>query len=353
MQGLGYHYNKHQLLLSTKRYPFLEGLLEDLQLPANIHLGSCALSLSGQEFEALMRHWPDPTSLKTLREIYKAQGIFWKIKGQVLDLTVEPVIYSIINITPDSFHDGSENILLADVLTRIRQEISQGALIFELGGKSSHPQAPPLSQEEEWARIEPFIHGIQTAFPELLLAVDSNCLWVMERAVEAGVDILNDIDGFDTVAKRQLLAQSDIGAVVMHSNRQAAPKDSLKTDALAFFKERLQTLQASGVDLKRVCLDAGVGFSYQSNPQENMQRMGITRSLVNHQRPVMVAISRKKYLKTLFGYEDTNSEIPSTFLARLMIEDGARVIRTHDVASVQRMLAMTRAYQESRESHES
>ena len=110
----------------------------------------------------------------TLQQIQAASQIHFKGRGFDFDITTKPIIYSILNLTPDSFYDGGRNASVDGVLKRIEADLAAGTAIFEVGGKSSKPHFDDISAEEEWGRIKPFLDAIHKRFPNIVLAIDSN-----------------------------------------------------------------------------------------------------------------------------------------------------------------------------------
>ena len=127
--------------------------------------------------------------INKLKDILQKSKLIWKGNNFEFDLTTESVIYSILNITPDSFYDGGRNSSVDKVLKRIEADIKNGAKIFEFGGKSSKPNFDDISAQEEWNRIEKYIEAVKKEFPDVVLALDSDTEEVIEKGLDAGIDI--------------------------------------------------------------------------------------------------------------------------------------------------------------------
>nr|WP_252894844.1 dihydropteroate synthase [Liquorilactobacillus satsumensis] len=205
------------------------------------------------------------TPSEDLEKILQDSRVFFKGRDFSFDVTTDPLIYSILNITPDSFYDGGGvNADLKTVLQRVEQEISAGAAIFELGGKSSKPNFTEISAAEEWARIAPYIKELKKNFPGIILAVDSNTDSVVARALAAGVQIINDIDGFQSKKKLELVREYTPAVVTMFNGRnQAEQKPTFSTDLKDYFSNSIKKLQAHGSVRQILSLIPALAFPIQ------------------------------------------------------------------------------------------
>ncbi|GHP12813.1 dihydropteroate synthase [Lentilactobacillus fungorum] len=249
------------------------------------------------------------------------------------DLNQSPIIYSILNLTPDSFYDGGVNSSIDKVLNRIEVERSYGASVFELGGKSSKPHFDDISAEAEWARIAPYLNAIQKRFPDIVLALDSNTNEVIERALKSGIQIINDIDGFNSQTKLELVAKYKPAVVSMFNGRNFNEKPETLNQIMAdFFTHTISDLTASGLQKTNIVLDPGVGFSNHNTLALDIIKMQFTKQMTRYQTPIMIAISRKSFSKQLFNLESADDRlIPTLLFESLMTVLGGRVIRVHDV----------------------
>ncbi|MBV0929771.1 dihydropteroate synthase [Lentilactobacillus sp. IMAU92037] len=255
------------------------------------------------------------------------------------NLTKSPIIYSILNLTPDSFYDGGVNSSVDKVLDRIETEIRYGASIFELGGKSSKPHFDDISADEEWGRIEPYLTAIQQKFPKIVLALDSNTDEVIERGLKSGIQIINDIDGFNSNKKLQLVQQYHPSVVTMFNGRNFDEQpDTLVTTMTDFFQDSIDRLQEVGLRKSEIVIDPGVGFSNHNTLEFDTIKMKATKRFASFNTPVMVAISRKSFAKRLFDLELSDRLIPTLLFESFMIQLGGRVIRVHDVKETKQLI---------------
>ena len=161
----------------------------------------------------------------------------------------------------------------------------------------------------------------------------------MKKAVEEGVDIVNDVRAFDTPEKVKLMAESNVGLVTMHSNRDKE-YDNLTSSMCEFFKDNLHMLIDAGIDKNRIILDQGIGYAKVADGEQDYAMMRNINQLHRFGRPILVAISRKGFGKKLFNL-DKEDRLPVTLVAQsAMFMRGGRVIRVHDVAETRQLVDM-------------
>lgn len=284
------------------------------------------------------------TAQEALTVIYERHQICWNGRNFHFDLTTEPIIYSIINCTPDSFYDGDKDRGVAEVLERVEQDLINGAAVIELGGKSTRPNYPDITADEEWQRLAPFIKAVKTHYPQVVLAIDTDNAEVMARALEQGVDIINDVDGFDTAAKLDVLRQYRPSVVAMNNGRHAG---SGAVEALPqFFEQLAAQLLETGLSKNQIAIDPGVGFSREGNPYADLLRMQSVSKLTVLQLPILIAISRKSLMGKLFEIPIEERLYPTLLFELMMVQSGGRIIRVHDVKETKAMLDIQKAYLE-------
>ncbi|MFT8836475.1 dihydropteroate synthase [Liquorilactobacillus satsumensis] len=279
------------------------------------------------------------TPSEDLEKILQDSRVFFKGRDFSFDVTTDPLIYSILNITPDSFYDGGVNADLKTVLQRVEQEISAGAAIFELGGKSSKPNFTEISAAEEWARIAPYIKELKKNFPGIILAVDSNTDSVVARALAAGVQIINDIDGFQSKKKLELVREYTPAVVTMFNGRdQAEQKPTFSTDLKDYFSNSIKKLQAQGLSAANIVIDPGVGFSNTKVLEFDLLKISSVNLLAELNTPIMIAVSRKSFISKLLAVEPAERLLPTLLFENEMLQQGGRILRVHDVKETQQMI---------------
>ncbi|MDD2804154.1 MAG: dihydropteroate synthase [Elusimicrobiales bacterium] len=254
------------------------------------------------------------------------------------------LICGILNVTPDSFSDGGSWASAEAAVARALELQAQGADLLDIGGESSRPGSAPVPLEEEKRRVLPVLEALAGRL-KIPVSVDTCKPELAELAVQAGADIINDITGFKAPAMIEAAARSGAGVVVMHMQgeprtMQAAP---VYTDVVGEVKEflagRAAALQAAGV--KDIILDPGIGFG--KTLEHNLAliaRLGELRALGY---PVLLGVSRKKFIGTLAGGEP-HERLSGTIAACVAgAAAGADIIRVHDVAECRKAMLVADA----------
>ena len=319
-----FSFNKNEEITAIFKYSELKQLVEILKMENSF------------EFE---------NGIKKLEDILQENRLIWKGNRFEFDLTTESVIYSILNITPDSFYDGGRNSSLDKVLKRIEEDIRNGAKIFEFGGKSSKPNFDDISAEKEWNRIEKYIKAVKKEFPDIVLALDSDTEEVIEKGLEAGIDIINDFNGFTSEKKLKLVEKYKPALVVMNNGRfDKIP--NLKNYLENYFDKRVKAILETGIEREKISIDPGVGYSSNNsmNTPEDMERIKSVKYLRDMKLPIMIAISRKSFNEKIFGLSLEERLMGTLMFESLMVQDGGRILRVHDVKETRDILNMLEVY---------
>ncbi|WP_338210596.1 dihydropteroate synthase [Lactiplantibacillus paraxiangfangensis] len=293
----------------------------------------------------LAKRWADffddqPTVQIQLTQIMKQYDIFWQAGEHRFNLTKRPMIYGIMNITPDSFYDGGQYKTMDDVLNHVGDMLQAGADVIEVNGQTTRPGFKEVTPEVELERTLPYVQAIKQRFPDAVLAVDTYKYPVMEKLMAAGVSIINDVNAFtDDPRKLSLMADSHVGLLTMHSSRDREYPD-LTSGMRAFFEHNLATLTAAGIDIERIALDQGIGYSQVAHGTQDYVMMRNIDEFNYLRRPMMVAISRKGYLGLLLGLKKED-RLPMTLVTETaMMLKGGRIIRVHDIAETKQMVTL-------------
>lgn len=241
-------------------------------------------------------------------------------------------VMGILNVTPDSFHDGGEFFDPQDAIDRAEAMVSAGADIIDIGGESTRPGAEPTSVAEERDRVIPVIEAISEL--NTTLSVDTRKASVARAALDAGADMINDVSGLADPSMRFLAAEYDVPIVIMHSIDTPVNPDNQPTyddvvDAVrAELVEPVQQAVQAGVDRDKIIVDPGIGFG-KTGPEsfELLDRVGEFHSLGC---PVLVGHSHKSLFETA-GYGPEDREHPTVAATALAAERGADIVRVHDV----------------------
>lgn len=256
------------------------------------------------------------------------------VKGELLDLS-RPIVMGILNITPDSFYKNSRKQTEKDIVKRSEQIICEGGTIIDIGGQSSNPISFLLSVDEELDRLRPALSLINREFPEALVSVDTFYSQVAKVCVEEyGVALVNDISGGEIDKKMfETVAGLNVPYVLMHMRgtpqtmSELTDYDNMLQDIFYYFSEKIALLHQLGV--KDVIVDPGFGFSKTLN--QNYELMAALRGFAVFESPILAGISRKSMIYNLTGTNPENSLNGTSVLNTFAIQNGANILRVHDV----------------------
>ena len=246
-----------------------------------------------------------------------------------------PVVMGILNVNPDSFSDGGKYFGKEAAIAHAHEMIEAGAEIIDIGGESSRPGAEPLSLQEELDRVIPVIEALKDC--GVALSIDTYKAKTMQAAIDAGIDILNDIWGFRQPHALEVASgNNSVGLCIMHMQKDPATMqfdpvyEDVVSEVNGFLIERVVELEEVGIDRERICIDPGFGFGKM--PEHNLQMLNQFRAFTLHALPTMVGISRKSTLGVVTGQDKDHRMIASVSAALIGVERGAKVVRVHDVA---------------------
>lgn len=239
----------------------------------------------------------------------------------------------IVNVTPDSFSDGGQ--FSATAAARCEQLLAQGADILDIGGESTRPGAQPLPLDEELKRVLPVLrHAVGLHVP---ISIDTYKPEVMRAALDLGADIVNDVYGLRQAGAVDVLAaHENAGVCLMHMRGEPASMQEqlgaggMFDDVRAFFIERLQMLDRHGIDRRRVVLDPGIGFG--KSIEQNFELLRRQPELLDLDQALLVGWSRKSSLGAVSGRPVGERGVLSVTAALAAVQQGARIVRVHDVA---------------------
>ena len=255
----------------------------------------------------------------------------------------------ILNLTPDSFYEGSRVAAADDLLRRADQMLRDGAAVLDLGGYSSRPGAEHISTDEEKRRLLPAVEALRREFPEAFLSVDTFRGAVAAEAVAAGADILNDISG-GTLDADMLPTAGRLGVPYILMHLRGTPQTmtqhthyehDLVLELVRYFREKLTELRALGV--VDVVLDPGFGFA--KTPAQSHELLRRLPELHVLGLPVLAGLSRKSMVYKPLGLTPEAALAGTISLNTLAVLNGARLLRVHDVAeAVQTIQLVSNTY---------
>jgi len=239
----------------------------------------------------------------------------------------------IINVTPDSFSDGGQFLDAQRAIAHGLQLRDDGADIVDVGGESTRPGAEPVPLDEELARVMPVVEALRRE--DVAVSVDTMKPEVMRRAIEAGCAMVNDVNAFRAPGAIDAVAGSDADVVVMHmlGTPQTMQRDPRYADVVAevkqFLLDRARALEAAGVARERIALDPGFGFG--KTLEHNKALFRALPELARLGYPLVAGVSRKRMIGELTGRALEERTAGSVAAALLAAQNGANVLRVHDV----------------------
>ena len=259
-----------------------------------------------------------------------------------------PRVMGILNVTPDSFSDGGNYQALEFALGHAEAMIEEGVDIIDIGGESTRPGSPPVSLEDELQRVMPVVYALRDLGPAI--SVDTYKPQVMREAIIAGVDMINDINGFRAPGAIEAVRDSDCALCIMHmqsdpQHMQLAPSYADVVDeVVAFLRERIDALLEAGIDPRRLCIDPGFGFG--KTVEHNYALLKATGRLIEETgMPLLAGLSRKSMIGAATGKPVERRAAGSVGGALAAVAQGAIIVRVHDVADTVDALKVWQAAQ--------
>ena len=261
----------------------------------------------------------------------------WQCGRYHLELS-RPYVMGILNMTPDSFSDGGQYLDPQLAIDRAHQMIADGADIIDIGGESTRPNSPKVCTCDELSRIIPAIEALLDC--GVPLSIDTQKPYVMREVLNMGVDIINDINGFNSPVAIDAIADSKAGLCIMHmqGTPQTMQDNPQYTDVVGevglFLHKQVQRLLTAGVNRERICLDPGFGFG--KTLEHNRTLMQILHGLQPTDAPefpMLIGVSRKRMIATITAHEGIQDRMAGSVAAALWaLQHGAHIVRVHDVA---------------------
>lgn len=281
--------------------------------------------------------------------------MFWQTSRFRIDLST-PQIMGIVNVTPDSFSDGGRYSNTRNAIAHCEQLIQDGAHILDIGGESSRPGAHIVPLEEELARVLPIVrHAVTLGVP---VSVDTYKPEVMQAVLDCGADIINDIWALRQGHAAEVISRHpSCGVCLMHMHgepqtMQLSPMpdinsngEDIVTQVLSFLQHEIKNLQALGVDWERICIDPGIGFG--KTVTQNFTLLARQRRLEEWGCGILAGWSRKSSLVAVTGAASVAERlVPSVTAAVLAVQNGAHIVRVHDVRETAQAFQVLAAMQQ-------
>lgn len=274
-------------------------------------------------------------------------------RDKILDLS-QPHIMGILNVTPDSFSDGGQFTAIDKAVAHCQKMMQEGATIIDIGGESTRPNADAVATDEELQRVVPVVQAIRQHFGnDVWLSIDTSSPAVMQAAFDAGADIWNDVRALKREGAIELAAKLDIPVMLMHMRGEPttmnnlAQYDDVVNEVSLELVTRIDEVMSSGVKREKIIIDPGFGFAKNYdhhcallNHLDKLQTLGL---------PIMFGISRKRFLAEVLANSGIAALTTTKAVERdavgvaagiFALQQGACIIRTHNVAMTQQAVAL-------------
>jgi dihydropteroate synthase len=289
--------------------------------------------LINQFFAVILEKFDLITSVLEAKDTFFYKKSTINCGGKLVSLS-HPAAMGILNLTPDSFYEGSRIRGTAALLRQAETMLQEGAAILDIGGYSSRPEATDITAEEERIRVIPAIRAVRQAFPDCIISVDTFRAVIAEEAIESGADIINDISGgqldgmmFETVGRLQ------VPYILMHMRgtpqtmSQLTQYEDIMAEVVRYFEPRIMQLQAAGV--RDIILDPGFGFAKTIDQNfEVLRHLGDLKLLG---LPILAGLSRKSMTYKTLEVPATEALAGTIALNTIALMHGASILRVHDV----------------------
>lgn len=248
------------------------------------------------------------------------------------------LIMGILNVTPDSFSDGGRYNEVDQAVVRALQMFEEGADLIDIGGESTRPGHESVGADEELSRIIPVIEALHREAPHIPISVDTYKAMVARQSLQAGAHIINDVWGLkQDPLMGEVVAQFGCPVILMH-NRQDRDYKNLMQDMIVDLMESVDIARCAGVADKNIILDPGIGFA--KDYMENLLVMQSLDQLVELGFPVLLATSRKRFIRTTLNLPVDELVLGTAATVALGIAQGCQMVRVHDVKEIKRTVQM-------------
>lgn len=258
-------------------------------------------------------------------------------------------LVGILNITPDSFSDGGKFISIPNALAQAEKLVREGAEVLDIGAESTRPGATPVLPETEWALLEPILTGLKERWKQWAfkpkLSIDTRHHWVAERAMNSGIDWINDVSGFVDPSMRALAAGSQVKCVVMHNLGVPAQKNvvlashpNICDQIVDWTEQRFNQLLDAGIDANQLMFDIGIGFGKTSQ-----QSRFLLQNIHRFRRlncPLLVGHSRKSFLNLITEKPFPERDFETAIVSYQLAVQGVDYLRVHNVGLNAQAIAM-------------
>jgi dihydropteroate synthase len=256
-----------------------------------------------------------------------------------------PLIMGVVNVTPDSFSDGGKFLSTSAAIDHAHQLIEEGVDILDIGGESTRPGAQPVAIDEELRRVLPIIEALKSS--SVPISIDTMKPEVMKAAIQAGVSMVNDVNALRVPGALEICADTGVAVCLMHM--QGEPRTmqlepsyaDVVAEVKAYLFDRAQACERAGIAKDRIVIDPGFGFG--KNREHNLTLLRNLSAFRDLGYAILAGLSRKSVLGKITGQEVV-SRVPASIAAALLaVQNGANIVRVHDVHATKDALAILHA----------
>ena len=269
--------------------------------------------------------------------------------NKCLDLSF-PQIMGILNFTPDSFSDSGQFFSLDKALFQVEKMLKEGATIIDIGGESTRSMAEEVPETEELQRVIPLVEAVQKRF-DCWISVDTSKAIVMQEAAKVGMDLINDIRALREPGALEIAGQLNLPTCIMHMQGQPRTMqtnphyDDVVQDVYQFLSDRTQACLDAGITKENIIWDMGFGFG--KTVQHNYKLLQQLAHFCERGYPVLAGLSRKSMIGAVLDKPVTERVVGSVAGALIAAQNGATILRVHDVAATADALKVWRATQQA------
>jgi dihydropteroate synthase len=279
--------------------------------------------------------------------------MFLKTKTKNLNINKKPLIVGILNLTPDSFYDGTKNLTKTKVLKQVERMVKEGANIIDIGAESTRPNSERISLREEEKRIKTNLIEIIRNF-DIPISIDTMKSEIADLALSEGAEIINDVTGFQHDSKMPSIIGHHKAAVIIN-HTPSMPENMQRNTSYTnitknikdYFVMRIKQCSDSKINKKSIILDPGIGFGKTTN--QNLRLIKDIRKFSSLNLPIMMGVSNKSFIGNILNISDPRERINGSIVASLLcLQSGAKLIRVHNVKETSEMIKIWSQYENVR-----
>lgn len=266
----------------------------------------------------------------------------------MIDLSQKPILMGVVNITPDSFSDGGDFFDTANAVQHALQLQAEGAHILDIGGESTKPGAITVIVAEEQKRVLPVITALKKAGVTALISVDTRNADTMQKAIECGADIVNDISALThDIKSLDVVKKTQIPVIIMHM--QGTPEtmqhrphyNDVVQEVFDYLEERIGVCVAAGIKRENIICDPGIGFG--KTLEDNLKILKNLNKFHELKCPVLLGASRKSFIEKLCPNTPAKDRLAGSLAAAIQgLDQGVQLFRVHDVAQTKQAFTVWR-----------